>query len=45
MTHITKAAKRRAKAAKVKPFLSLKRVGGMTFVRVWILSFSFCISR
>ena len=40
----TKAAKRRAKAAKIKPLLAIKRVGGMTFVRIGPLVVSFCLS-
>ena len=43
-TRRANAAKRRAKAAKLKPFFSVKRVGAMTFLRVGPLSLSFCLS-
>lgn len=44
-TKPTKAAKRRAKALKVKPLFECKRVGGLTFVRLGPIVLSFCISR
>ena len=40
-----RAAKRRAKLAKVRPFAECKRVGGLTFFRLGRLSLSFCVSR
>ena len=41
----TKAAKRRAKLAKIRPFAECKRVGGLTFFRIGRFSLSFCVSR